>query len=536
VIAALLRSRVRLASRELFARPRGGNWLRHPLIAIVLALWMGSMVLGGMRALFDTLAATGAPPRDLAAALALALSGAFVALVVFDVDDAVRTLVSDSDLELLRRAPIPPALLLALKMLDSGPRTVLPLAVLAVPALIAFAAHSAPSPAFWPAAIAAIAALWAIPMALGTALSLLVLRAVPAARAREALGLLATLTLTLLWVASAVVVPRAIDADASALGGLRAMFARAIEGPAPGAIAARAVAAAAAGATATALRELAWLALAALTAIVAALLVARAALASVLERVGGGAERRLGATAATARAFRWRGGGVAAAVIRRDGRMLRRSLTILGDLAVASALWTLLPLVGAAKWDLPWSQLARLMLVVVSVGLGYEIAARSVPFERHGGYWARIAPIDPGHWLAGKLAGSGLLALPVVTLIGLVLAFTRPISLESWGGTACLVLGALALSVGTGVWAGVLFGDPAWINPRAMLRITGRLATSFLLLAQIALWLGLALAGDELLPPGLGALWLVAPLLGALLALAPVGAARHRLSVVGLPD
>jgi ABC-2 type transport system permease protein len=539
MIGALLLSRWRLAKRALLRRPGPGQtWLRHPAVTVAIGLWMGAFVYGGMHSVFTILRTAGASPAELAGALALALSASLVALLVFDVDDAVRTLVQDADLELLRRAPVPPATLLALKSLDAAPRTLTPLLVLAVPALLAYSTDVPVDAWFAPVAVVSMLALWALPLALGATLGLLLLRVVPAARARESLALLSTLTLTTLWIAGAVWLPRGLEAGSGAIGGLREALARGLSSPAPSAAAARALAAAVTGSRADIVRELTGLLALVAVAIGVAILVARANLAPVLERVAAGSvatpRARRSAEAAPAGTRRWRGGGPIAAILRRDGRLLRRNWTLLGDLLVASTLWVLLPLAGMAKWDISWELLARVMLLTVSVGLGYEIAARSIPFERHLGYWSRVSPLPAGRWLAAKVIGAGLLAIPVVVLAGTVLGAVRPLPAGVLWRAACVVTGALTLSISSGVWAGLVFGDPEWINPRAMLRLSGRLATSGLLLLQIALWLGVIAAEQALAPTMSPLFWLGAPVLGALFAALPVMAAVRRLETLGL--
>jgi hypothetical protein len=526
VIAALLRSRLLILGRSLFRSPPRGGWVRHPLVAVGVSLWLGSLVLGGLRGLFGALAESGA--------LALALSATLVALLVFDVDDAVRTLVVDSDLELLRRAPLSPAGLLGLKLLDAAPRTALPLLVVAGPAVLAYAERAAPGPAFWPAATLVLAALWAIPLTLGLGLSLLILARVPAARAREALGLLATLTLTLLWIVSAVLLPRAVGSDANGLAALRAAVAGALRGPAPPAIAGRALLAATEAAWGPMSAELGWLALMVAGAVALMVAIGARTLPAVIERVaaggGGRARARIARGGAAARPrSAWRTGSVIAAIVRRDGRMLGRNWTLLGDLAVASVLWALIPLAAAARFELPWAALSRMMLLALAVGLGYEIAARSIPFERHAAHWARLAPAPESLWLAGKAAGSALLALPVVIVVALVLASARPLAARDLWSASCLAAAGLFLSLATGLWAGATFGDPEWINPRAMLGLSGRILTSLLLLLQLALWLGVATLLDVRSGPGSVWIWTLAPALGAALSLFPLAAARRAL-------
>jgi len=545
VIGALLLSRVRLARRAILMRPRGDrSWLKHPLVALAVGAWMGAFVYGGMKSVFAILRTAGADPVEMAGALALALSASLIALLVFDVDDAVRTLVQDADLELLRRAPVPPALLLALKSLDAAPRTLTPVLVLAAPAILAYASEVTVEPWLAPVAAVSLLALWALPLAVGATLGLLVLRVAPANRAREALSLLSTLTLTSLWIAGAVWLPRGLAANGGSLGGLRGALARGLSAPTPSAAAARALAAAVAGSREDALHQLGWLLVVVAAAIALALLVARWNLSAVLERVASGGaaassareHHTTGAARTSApRARDWPGGGPVTAILRRDATLLRRNWTLLGDLLVASSLWVLLPLAGMAKWDISWALLARVMLLTVSVGLGYEVAARSIPFERHLGYWSRVTPVPPGRWLTAKVIGAGLLAVPVVLLAAVVLVSIRPLAPDVLWRSASVVAGALTLSLSSGVWAGLVFGDPEWINPRAMLKLSGRLATSALLLLQIGLWLGFIAVLESVAPAGrFPELWLAAPVLGLALAVAPLAAARARLATLGL--
>ncbi|HTO90342.1 MAG TPA: hypothetical protein VMJ70_04360 [Candidatus Sulfotelmatobacter sp.] len=541
MIGALLLSRARLARRALFSRPRAdSSWLRHPLVAVGIAAWMGAFVYGGLRTVLRALSAAGAPPRELAGVLALALGAALVALLVFDVDDAVRTLMQDQDLELLRRAPIPPLALLGLKALDAVPRTLVPVLALAAPALLAFAGALRLSAAALPFGIAALLALWTLPLAAGAALALLVLRVAPAARARETLALMSTATLVAIWIVGAVWLPHGFAASPGSLASLHGLLDRALVAPTPGAMAARAFAAIAAGATGEALRELAGLALAALLAILAAALVAQSSLVPALERVASGVAskpriRRASSNAAAGStdSAAWPRDGAIAALVRRDARLLRRSWTLLGDLLVASTLWVLLPLVGISRFEIGWELLSRMMLLTISVGLGYEIAARSIPFERHLEYWSRVAPQPPVRWLMAKLLGSGLLALPVILLAGAVLEGVHPLSAGGAARALALVAGALPLSISSGLWAGLTFGDPEWINPRAMLRLPGRLATSGLLILQILFWLGIVFGIGRLSGRGEALAWAGLPLIGAGLATLPLLAGMRRLESPG---
>ena len=112
----------------------------------------------------------------------------------------------------------------------------------------------------------------------------------------------------------------------------------------------------------------------------------------------------------------------------RDARLFTRDWTLLGDVLTAAALWTLIPLVGAPLHPSSSAALARAMLLALTVGLGYEVAARSLPFERQGLAWVRLAPIPAGRWVAAKLTGAFILSLPImlVAVASLALAVNRP--------------------------------------------------------------------------------------------------------------
>jgi hypothetical protein len=526
VIRALALARLRVAKREWTSLPAAGGWARHPALALLLAASLALFVHGGLARAFDALSAAGAGAEARAGLLAVALSGALLALLAFDVDDVVRTLLLDPDIALLRRAPLKPSLLLAIKALDAAPRTLLPLMVLAVPAIAAYSAGTSDPLAGAIVAVVAVAALWLATLAAGVALSLVLLRLAPAARAREALGLVSTLVLTLIWIAGALLLPRALDLEPGAAGALAATLAEAREGPWPAAAAARAIAAACSGRFATVPGDLGLLAGAAAAAGLALLVAGRHALDAVLDRVSGAAaEGARPAGDRAAPAFAWRGGGVIGAIIRRDARMLGRSWTLMTDLLVACALWALLPLAGLAGGAVEPEYLVRLILLASSVGLGYEVAARTIPFERHAEFWMAMAPVSAIRYRVAKLFGAMAVAAPLVTFVAAVLLLTGVARLQDLPSLAGLVAGALVLSQATGLWAGSRFGDPEWVNPRAMLRFTGRLVASILVIAQIAGWLAFVAAFDRLWPRTdplvVGAAALV---IGAALAVVPMRA------------
>lgn len=496
-LAGVARARALLLARSV-VRPRRGGGVRigATLVGLVLGAAIAAIVWSGIDVLFTQLHAEGASAREAGTALALLFAGALLGLLVFDLGDAVATLFVDSDLELLRRAPLPRAQLFVLKLADALPRSALLLALLAIPATLAFA-HRWALPAWgWALLPLQLAALWVLPVGVGAALAIELVCRVPARRARETLTLLSTLVLTVLWIVNGFVLPRGAEPGGPFAGSLREMVAqvggaRAVP---PAAWTADAVVAAAEHDVAGAAWATAWVVAAAASAVALAAWVASLRLEWALARVHTSPHAR-GARRPGARRVRAR--GLLGAVVLRDARSFARDWTVLGDVLAAGVLWTLLPLLSAplATWDAPW--IARAMLVALAVGLGYEVGARAIPFERDALAWVRLAPVDPGAWVRAKLAGASVVALPLVgiALAGVAIAFRLPA--RAVGDAGLLALAALLVSLSLGLWTGARFGDPQWINPRAMLGLEGRVLAALLMVLQVAVWLGIdsAVAG-----------------------------------------
>ncbi|HET7225015.1 MAG TPA: hypothetical protein VFK69_04805, partial [Candidatus Eisenbacteria bacterium] len=222
--------------------------------------------------------------------------------------------------------------------------------------------------------------------------------------------------------------------------------------------------------------------------------------------------------------------GALPALVRHDLKLFARDWTVLGDIVTAAALWTLLPLVGAPLHPMPAAQLARVMLLALTVGLGYEVAARAIPFERRALVWSRLAPQGAGRWLAGKLLSTGAISLPIVALAAAAMALAIPLPAREWLAAAALVVPALGFSLALGVWTGAAFGDPQWTNPRAMLTLGGRLVASLVLLAQAGGWLAVSAAiraGTLQLPY---AQWWAPAVLALVLSMVPIRATAARLA------
>jgi hypothetical protein len=292
--------------------------------------------------------------------------------------------------------------------------------------------------------------------------------------------------LTLAWLANSFLFPRLALHAAGTARGINAALAppRWLAALLPGAWAARGVAAAAVQDARAALAALGVAAGAALLGAVLARIVARRALDTVLERVAAPPVPRRGRTDLAPPRAR----GAVTAIAARDTRLVLRDWTAVADVVTAAALWTLLPLIARPVGLAPDADLVRLMLLALTVGLGYEVAARSVPLEREALAWSRLAPVPAWRWIAGKLAGAAWLALPLFGLATLSLAFAIPLPRATWPELVAVALAALATALAFGVWAGTTFGDPAWTHARAMLTVEGRLLTAFGMLALAVAW------------------------------------------------
>jgi hypothetical protein len=520
----VLRARWRLVRNGLLGKGRRSRRGRgsQATAALILTIVSGALLYTVFAALFGSLAEFSDGAARATALLGLVIGAALVALVVFDLHYAVSTLFLDSDLELLRRAPLAPAELFALKLLDAFPRTSIMLVVVVLPAVIAFASAWPLPPWAWLLFPLQMAALWAIPLGIGTALSVAVVRRVPARRAREALGLLSSLLLTLLWLANAFLLPRVDDSSriATVLTGGRGWAAWS-----PPHWMASAIGAAHAGRPWEALVPTSGLVFGAALAMFFGATVASRQLEAAMARVASGRPARRGAVR------RRRGTeaeGVLAALLRRDARLFARDWTVVSDVLTAALLWTLLPLVTSPAFgELPADTVPRTMLVALSVALGYEIAARSAPFEREAVAWVRLAPLEPGRWVTAKALGAAAIAVPLVILAAVVLARAFPLPATAWPSILSIALSALGLALVVGIWNGVAFGDWAWTNPRAMLTTSGRIVATLLLLVQLAFWE--AVAYWVAAWPAWAAFWLPVAIATAI-GVAPFRLARRRIA------
>lgn len=522
-LAGLARSRVRMIrsflwSRGARRRSRAHGWLviLGPLVMMVFFFWAGGQV-------FEQLDLVGMEVEQAGAALAFFYMAAVAALWIADLHHVVTSLLLDSDLELLLRAPISRLQLLLLKLVDSLPRTTPAIFGLALPFAAAFGlTYGVPAWA-WVLLPLQLAALWATPIGLGAAGGILLGRLVTGRKARETLALFSTLTLLLLWGLNAIVMPR----FAAGLGEDR--LRAALTPPAwlvaisPAHWAARAMIAAARGEPGEAVRHTLPLVAVALASLGLAGASSSLWLEEALARAAGdtrGRRRRGGRLEGPA----WR------ALMLKDARLLLRDWPVVADLLVAAVLWTVLPLLFSPIRHGPALLTGRTMLLAMAVALGYEVGCRVVPFERAGLAWSRLSPIAPRRWNAIKLASAAAISLPLLLAAAVAIRLTLPLGWGAWLGLLLAGLSALAVALAVGLWTGWTFADTAWTNPRAMLTLGGRVVATLLLLAQAGLWLAALTALDALAPlapPGLT--WWGPPVLALLITFPMLEAAAARM-------
>ncbi|MDZ7800485.1 MAG: hypothetical protein U5K81_06795 [Trueperaceae bacterium] len=123
------------------------------------------------------------------AVLMRSLEGLFTVLmlgVAFSVlTSAVTTLYASQDLPLLLSLPVPPARVFALKTVEVFAGSAMIPALLTAPAVLGLGLERGAPAAYYPVALTAVLALYALPVALGALASLLLVRAAPPGRAAE---------------------------------------------------------------------------------------------------------------------------------------------------------------------------------------------------------------------------------------------------------------------------------------------------------------------------------------------------------------
>jgi hypothetical protein len=489
-LAVVARTQWREARRAIWS----GGRARRGLVPIVLSVFMAGAAAATFAVLFGALETAGAPTETRARVLGWAFTFAFVLLALGDLLTVVSAAATAPDLPRLLAAPLRPRELLLLKFLQTLPRTLGPVVAIALPAALCFAAGADVDPGVNPGVlIVALATLWAIPLGLGCALAIPLLRAAPAARLRESIAVLATLAFLGGWLANTFWMPRLLaGVDLSAR--LRAIP------PLPAWSPATWAADAIARPGERGLEAFA----ACIAASLAALALAFGIAERMLERLQPGAAPAPGMTV---RGSVRRAATLTGAFLRRDLALFARDWPVLLDLAARLLLWTLLPLAVLPLAPMPPAELVRDMLVTLTLSLGNDIGTRALPLERHALAWARLSPVGGARWVLRRALGVAGLAVAIL-LAGAVLAGTAlRLPLPGIADAFLFELPAAATALGFGLLIGAWLGDPEWRDPRAMLGAGGRTVSALVMLTQGAVWVA---ASHALGPKPVGPGWLVA--------------------------
>jgi ABC-2 type transport system permease protein len=500
-LSGVLTGRMRLA-RGSFRRGVSTGTARPAWADVVITVLLGAVMLHGTGIVFDRLVKQGHPVTEAGTVLGMILVSAFMALALFEVHLALTTLVLDSDLELLRVAPLTPAQLLLIKLIDATPATGAVFAVFAIPAILSFGrAYGLPAWG-WGIVPPLLLGLWLVPLGIGMALSLLVLRAVPSRIVRETLGVVSTLTVTVVLVVNAFLMPR-VAGDAQSFARSLVVLGQRLgdlERWLPPLWASRALVLASTSHAGPALGRTAMVVLTAVLSLAALGWVAQLSLEPVMSRLVGVASRGRGRPDAAKSIGTSRfGHGLFATLVRRDLRLFMREWTVLSDVALAAILWPVAGLLLPQMEEGLGATVFRTLLLVLGIGMGMEVAARSVPLERDAVIWNRLAGVASRRWALAKAAAAGILALPVLVGAALLMSSVMDLRGIDWIGTVLISVAALGLSIAVGVWVGTRFADREWTHPRAMIRLAGRLLAGLLVLVQVSAWLVATLLAGE--PP-----------------------------------
>lgn len=442
-----------------------------------LALVCGAILVGTRRAVrfLDGYPQIGTIADAVAQRSLEALFLVLMVAVAFSVlTTAVGTLYASEELPLLLTLPIAPERVFALKVAEVFASSALLPAALTLPVLVGLGLERAAPAAYYPAALLALVALYALPVALGSVAALVLVRVAPAGRVTE-VATAANVVLAAGLVAGlrALRPERLTALSPEEFEGVLAGFARLDAGAWPPAWASRATWAALDGRLDASLSVLAACAVGSLV------LVSR--LAAHAYRVGwirvldtGRARRdarRRGAAWWERPLARW---GAPGALLVKDVRLGLRDPRQWSQLLVLLALAGVY-LVSTASLEVPGQRfrdaLGTLNLAFLSfllVGVGVRVAYPLVSNEGEGSWMLLTAPARARAWVLAKFAQ----ALAPMLALGLGVGLTASALLDlsptlAWASPLAAVSAALAassLGVGLGAaWPRFDIDDPAQV-------------------------------------------------------------------------
>jgi ABC-2 type transport system permease protein len=437
--------------------------VRHAFAAALLAAvaWgIAALVVAGVRWL------DGYPAIGTIADAALQRSvEAFVTLLALGVafsvlTTAVTTLYTAQDLPLLLSWPVAVQRVFALKVVETYLGSALLPALLTVPVLVGVGVARGAPVAYYPLATVAVLALYALPVAVGAAAALGLMRVAPAGRVKEVATAASVVVAAGLVLALRAFRPErladvtpeqfeaflagfaALDLGASPTGWAGAVIWSGLEGRVAPAMVPLL------GLTVVALGSLSWAA-------------ARAYQAGWMRGLDTAPRRR---DPRPRRAARWErpfaAAGPPGAVVVKDLRLLARDPTQASQLLVLVALAGVY-LVSTAAIEVDGQRFRDALgalnvafLALLLAGVGVRLAFPVVSLEGEGYWWLRTAPLRTRAIVAAKMAH----ALPPLFALGVGLGLAQAALLDvspnlataAWFAGACASVATAALGVGLG--------------------------------------------------------------------------------------
>lgn len=470
------------------------------------------------------------------------LEGLFMILllsVAFSVlTTAIHTLYSSEDLPFLLALPVAPAQVFGLKVAETYLSAALMPALFTVPVLVGLGQGRAAPPLYYPLALVAVLALYALPVAFGSLVALLLIRIAPVGRVKEvATALSVVLAAGLIFGLRALRPERLAGMDLEELNRFLAQLSSFELGWSPTSWASKAVWEALSGRVSW---GLVWLSLSALALLYGVGVLAALAYRQGWIRAQGTGSPRLDPSVRPPALWERPLArlGRAGAIIIKDLRLLLRDPTQWSQLLVLLALaGVYLTSVGSMRVEGLDSQRFRdalgamnlLFLGFLLAGVGVRVSYPLVSLEGEGFWLLKTGPVSSAQIVLSKFGHS--LPIMLVLGVGLGVAAARLIDLSpalAWASPVAGLCAALAIT-GLGVGLGAAFPRFDATSPSEIPLSAGGLLYMALSLAySVALTLLLAWPAWQTLrnpnesvwstPGG----WLVLALLASLTLLATV--------------
>ena len=443
--------------------------LRYLLGALLLGLVFWGVLVSTVRGVHFTERFLQLGNADIAEAIfQRSLEALFTMLllsVAFSVlTTAIHTLYASEDLAFLLALPVSPAQVFGLKVGETYLSAALMPALFTVPVLVGLGIARASAPLYYPLALVAVLALYALPVALGSLVALVLIRISPAGRVKEvATALSVVLAAGLIFGLRALRPERLAGMDLAELSRFIERFSSFSVGWSPTSLASSAVWSALSGRPGWSLVGLLCAALALLYLV--GLLAALAYGQGWLRAQATGSPRLDPSVRGVAMWERPLARlGAAGAIVIKDVRLLLRDPTQWSQLLVLLALaGVYLTSVGSLRVEGLDSQRFRdalgamnvLFLGLLLAGVGVRIAYPLVSLEGEGFWLLKTGPVSSAQIVLGKFWHS----LPIMLVLGLGLGVAAAVLIDlspalAWASPLAGACAALAITgLGTGLGA-----------------------------------------------------------------------------------